>query len=101
MRFAFALLPLLLFLTVPPSARALTFNLEAGVEDCFYEDVPAGSDVSGSFQARSQLRQSFCQRIPLTDSSPQVSLGGFLDIDVKVHYIIPLPQLPSFSSTNL
>ena len=44
------LLSLLLLLTFSYSVNALTFNLEAGAENCFYEDVPLGSEVSGSFQ---------------------------------------------------
>ena len=52
MRISPVLLPLLISLSLQHYARALTFNLEAGVEDCFYEDVPIGSEISGSFQAR-------------------------------------------------
>jgi hypothetical protein len=44
------LLPLLFCILLSPSSHGLTFNLEAGTEDCFYEDVPIGSEISGSFQ---------------------------------------------------
>jgi len=76
------LLPLLFCILLSPSSHGLTFNLEAGTEDCFYEDVPIGSEISGSFQVRFIDAGSSC--ICLLTASVQVSLGGFLDIDVKV-----------------
>ena len=52
-----------LLLACLAGAQGLTFNVDPAKEECLYEDITAGTKVSGSFQ---------------------VSTGGFLDIDVKV-----------------